>query len=481
MRLRYYPASFLKFLLVGFALVAMPLIVASVGAFLSLRDLSTRSEQAISRATAITRDSRALGEQLTALERITRQQLVLHDPEGLEAYTVRRRFFLAAADRLLGSAGSESVSAGIAVIQGREEQVWALLNLAAVSPEQAKEALQSFSSMVATAAEVVSLADKQIEADIGALREQASLARRRFLLLLWTLIPIGLLLSAGMALLIGRPIRQIEESIRTLGEGQFNQPISVEGPRDLVSLGERLDWLRIRLQEADAQKTRFLHHVSHELKTPLTALQEGTLLLNEDVTGKLNSDQQEIVNILRNNCARLRRLIENLLDYSNIRFQRQTLNTEEIDLAELFSQVADDQRLPMAARGLQLDQDSEGVKIAADREKLRIVLDNLLSNAVKYAPEGSRIVLNARQAGTFVEFSVSDTGPGVPEMIAPRMFEAFVQGPAPHGSPIKGTGLGLSIVREYVSAHGGDVKLERNRPTGTRAIVRLPRAPGSRA
>lgn len=480
MRLRY-PASFLKLLLLGFALVAIPLIVVSLGAFLSLRDLALHSEMAISRATAITRDSRALGEQLTALERIARQQLVLHDPEGLESYSVRRRLFLAAADRLLRSAGTETIRNGISDLQNQEDLMWELLSRDASSPVETAGALHSFAQMGVLATEIVEQADQQIESDISALRQQTRRARQKLLLELWALIPIGLALSAGMVLMIRRPIRQIEGGIRNLGEGKLNEAIGVDGPRDLVALGEQLDWLRLRLQEADTQKTRFLHHVSHELKTPLTALQEGTQLLNDDVTGTLNDDQKEIVNILRNNCARLRRLIENLLDYSNIRFERQRLTPDMVDLGDLFSLVADDQRLPMAARSLKLVKDAGGLSIRADREKLRIVVDNLLSNAVKYSPEGGRIELQARRNGAFVEISVTDSGPGVPESIAPNMFEPFVQGPAPLNSPVKGTGLGLSIVREFVTAHGGDVKLEHNYPTGTCAVVRLPLALGGPA
>ena len=82
--------------------------------------------------------------------------------------------------------------------------------------------------------------------------------------------------------------------------------------------------------------------------------------------------------------------------------------------------------------------------------------------------------MEARRNGSFVEVCVTDTGPGVPENLAPHMFEAFVQGPAPTDSPVKGTGLGLSIVREFVTAHGGEVALEHNQPSGTRAVVRLP-------
>jgi len=93
------------------------------------------------------------------------------------------------------------------------------------------------------------------------------------------LAPLALAIAAYFSMLISRPLKQLGKAIRRLGAGKFDQPVSVSGPNDIRDIGERLDWLRQRLAELDEQKLMFLHHVSHELKTPLTALREGVGLL----------------------------------------------------------------------------------------------------------------------------------------------------------------------------------------------------------
>jgi two-component system sensor histidine kinase GlrK len=97
------------------------------------------------------------------------------------------------------------------------------------------------------------------------------------------LVPTAILLIASLTFLIAKPITQVSASIRGLGEGNFAKPIQIQGPGDMVRLGEQLDWLRERLVTLEAQKTRFLQHISHELKTPLTALREGSDLLSSGV------------------------------------------------------------------------------------------------------------------------------------------------------------------------------------------------------
>ncbi|HYM28768.1 MAG TPA: histidine kinase dimerization/phospho-acceptor domain-containing protein, partial [Steroidobacteraceae bacterium] len=123
--------------------------------------------------------------------------------------------------------------------------------------------------------------------------------------------------SSALALtrLIARPIAEIDLAIRQLGDADFERPIRVHGPDDLQSLGERLEWLRRRLIELEAQKNRFLRHLSHDLKTPLAALREGTELLNDQVAGPLAPPQQQVVAIMRDNSVKLQRLIEELLGY----------------------------------------------------------------------------------------------------------------------------------------------------------------------
>ncbi|MEC5397124.1 HAMP domain-containing sensor histidine kinase [Uliginosibacterium sp. H1] len=487
MRVRY-PGSFLKLLLLGFTLVIAPMAVAVVDAWFSLDGLSRRTETAITRAVQTTRDSRALGAQLITLERAARQQLVLRDPDALKAYETRRGQFLEVVDRLDRETPDPAIREGLESLRHREERIFALLQMAGPSPANALEAADGvagdFVAMLGIGDEVLRKVDARIEADSADLRQRAEAARHGLLNRLLALIPVGLVIIVAMTVLIRRPIRRLGEAIDRLGEGRLSEPVDVRGPADLQALGRRLDWLRVRLEEVDTQKTRFLQHVSHELKTPLTAIHEGSQLLSDAVAGPLNEGQREIVYILRENVTKLRKHIENLLDYSGLRFGSSTLHRSAVPLATLFAQVAEDQKLALTARRVQLKAGGEGLTVSADRDKLRVVLDNLVSNAVKYAPEDSVIDLSAHLVGrgsdTRAIIEVSDEGPGLPETEGEieQLFEPFVQGPAPQGVGIKGTGLGLSIVRELVGAHGGDVALLRNRPRGTRVRVSLPQATG---
>ena len=128
------------------------------------------------------------------------------------------------------------------------------------------------------------------------------------------------------AVLIARPIRQLDQAIRRMGTADFTHAIEVNGPQDLRYLGQRLEWLRSRLSELEQQQTRFLRHVSHELKTPLTAVREGAELLRDNVGGKLSPEQQDIVRIVRENTLSLQKLIEDLLTYHQTRaMEPQTL------------------------------------------------------------------------------------------------------------------------------------------------------------
>lgn len=470
----HYPASFLKLLLVGFALVALPLALALIGAFLSLDQLGQRSTQAISRATLITRDSRALNEHLTVLERLARQQLILNDPVGLDAYRRRRQDLLDTAARLAPQADSLAISTDLAGLQQEEAEVWQQLQQSAHAPVNPAGLVARFNHMEDVATHIASSIDKSIERDSATLYADTATARHHLLLQLWALLPVGLLLIGAILILIRRPVRQLETAIRGLGEGAFEREIEVDGPRDFVLLGQRLDWLRQRLRELDEQKTRLLHHVSHELKTPLTALQEGSALLDDGILGPLSPEQREVTQILRNNCQRLRGLIENLLDYSRIRFQPSALRLETVALPDVIRQVLDDQKLALGARSLSIKQALEDLKTRADRAKIQVALDNLLSNAIKYSPDHGTIQIRCALERQRIVIEICDQGIGIPADMAPRMFEPFVQGPAPKDSPVKGSGLGLSIVREYVGAHGGDVALLPNAPHGTRARIRLP-------
>ena len=200
------------------------------------------------------------------------------------------------------------------------------------------------------------------------------------------LIPVALFLVSGATILILKPIRQVEAALKRLGEGDFHHPVSVSGPKDLEDLGRQIDWVRLRLIELEDQKTRFLHQVSHELKTPLSAIREGAELMADGSVGPLSQPQVEVARILRENTLRLQRLIEDLLNYHTVQFQRSGVHLRRVELAPVIRRVAEAHQLPMQAKDIKLKISCPAIALEADENKLEIILDNLVSNAVKFSP-----------------------------------------------------------------------------------------------
>jgi two-component system sensor histidine kinase GlrK len=141
-------------------------------------------------------------------------------------------------------------------------------------------------------------------------------ARLRFAQQVAAGIVVAALAALGFGWWLSRPMRQLERAVLALGANRLDEPVRIDGPSDLRDLGRRLDWLRLRLQELDEDKSRFLRHISHELKTPLAALREGVALLEDGVAGALSADQKEIARILAHNTRTLQAQIEDLLRFN---------------------------------------------------------------------------------------------------------------------------------------------------------------------
>ena len=325
------------------------------------------------------------------------------------------------------------------------------------------------------AVEIIAHGDWMIDREIEAMRQMAARAQRITFWQMLALVPVALLLAAGFTVLIARPIRQIDAALRRMGGGDFSAPVGVSGPRDLQLLGRRIEWLRHRLTELEQQKNRFLRQVSHELKTPLTALREGSELLSEEVLGKLTSEQQEVAGILRANSIELQRLIEDLLSYGAAEFHRREMRYANVEMHRVVARVLDDQNLALRARALRIAPHIDDVVLEADFEKMRIMLDNLVSNAAKFAPEGSVVIIESRVVADQLVVEVADEGPGIPPVERERVFDPFYRGRNASGGRLPGSGIGLSIVRDYAQAHGGTVEVvdEPNR-AGARLRVTMP-------
>ncbi len=457
------PRSFFELVVAGFALVTVPLIIALVSGAYFVGRLYDQSQEAVYRAVLATQAGRDLLEQATLMERSVRQFAVLGDPELLAGYRRAREAFEDSALRLRSLLRDTALQAQLEVLLDHEREVAHSLE-AAGDAETAARLQAGFITLTAQTQDLFRDTNRLIESEVEVLRKMAGEARD---VITWELMALGpgvVIFFIVFTILIARPVRQVEQAIQRIGDGDFATPVTVQGPRDLEALGERLDWLRGRLVELESRKRKFLSYVSHELKTPLTAIRESADLLEEGVLGPMSAEQREVVEILRKNSLQLQTMIEKLLSFNLPEVRERPLQRHEVNLCELLESVLADHKPAILAKQLDLQRDCHEVRYPGDEERLRVILDNLLSNAVKYTPDGGVVAVSLHRRDSGVELQVRDSGPGIPPESRKQIFEAFYRGAHPDHERIKGSGLGLAIVREFVRAHGGRISVEDAAP-----------------
>ncbi len=458
------PRSLSGLILVGLALVALPLLFGVLWALYNLDRLAEQSARLVVTGVSVAEQNRLLAEQVGSMERVARQYAILRNSDSLSLLQQDVATINQTLDGLLPLAEEADAVPLARSIRVDVQHVLSTLRQDSLAPDAAEETIVGFGVIRRRITDLAAILSNQIDTELAALQASTERAQQIAAWQTVALVPGTVALVLIFAFLVARPIRQIDRAIEQLGQSGFSRPISISGPKDLEKLGRQLEWLRTRLLELAQEKNRFLRHMSHELKTPLANIREGTELLLDGAVGELDTNQREVTDILRTNGLKLQQLIENLLSFSAWQAKSETLNLSEFPIRALVISVAKAHRLALQAGGIQLKLDVGDFLVTADREKMRTVLDNLLSNAIKFTPKGGMIAISARsQADSFV-LEFADTGPGIPEHERPRVFEAFFQGRRKQGGQVAGTGIGLSVVLECVQAHEGAVELVKGSP-----------------
>jgi two-component system, NtrC family, sensor histidine kinase KinB len=210
-------------------------------------------------------------------------------------------------------------------------------------------------------------------------------------------------------------------------------------------------------KELDLAKTNFIATISHELKTPIASLQMCAKLLDDARVGKLNEEQNKIVKTLGDESSRLSKLVNELLDLSQVETGNIKLKLEAVDPLFVIEQAVESVKFQAERKNIKIEvQAADSSKaIQADREKSTWVLVNLLTNAIRYNPENEKIQIRLKQSNGKAIFSVQDFGKGIEEKYLPKLFDKFFQVP---GTP-QGTGLGLAISKEFAEAMGGTISV----------------------
>ena len=451
------PRTLLGLTLVALGLVTLPLLIGAGNAMLNLNSLMDQSRIAVRASEDATAENQRIERALTNMLRYAQQYLALeHDPERLEFYDGQVTNLANSLSALARLEHPETVDADIADMRTALGVLERILDDPATTSTLVE---QEFDGMFTVANSIEGSMRSAMASRMEQIEQDVRAAQRSLLWQAAALIPGTLILVLFFLLLVGRPMRQIDRAIRELGKGDYSNPIAVSGPTDIETLGRQLEWLRHRLAESTEEKNKFLRHMSHELKTPLANIREGTELLLDGSVGALDRQQLEVTGILRENSVKLQRLIENLLTFSAWQAKTATLAITEFELKPLVFSVLSQHRLVISSREIKLRLDVAPIKVRADEGKLRLVLENLLSNALKFTPGNGAIAIRAAMESSDLVIEVADSGPGVATEDAPRIFEAFYQGRRPQGGTVGGTGIGLSVVHECVQAHGGTVAL----------------------
>lgn len=286
---------------------------------------------------------------------------------------------------------------------------------------------------------------------------------------------LGALLSFLLVRAIVRPLRRLADGTRAIAAGRFGFRLPTSGRDELAQVAADFNAMGERLAQLDAMKREFVSNVSHDLKTPLSSMQETTQALLDQLPGPITDKQRRLLHLNHESGRRLSAMIAKLLELARLESGAGPASHFEIvDLVRVARGAVE--RAGASARTVLviLDEPVAQVELRADGDGIGRVLDNLLENAIRFSPEGGTVHLSlAADAGSAV-LTVKDEGPGIPETERERVFERFYQTADGRAARAHGVGLGLAICRHIVTAHGGSIAAEGNSPRGTVLRVTLP-------
>jgi len=277
---------------------------------------------------------------------------------------------------------------------------------------------------------------------------------------------LAVLTALGLARVIARPVRRVAEATRRLSQGTRPQHLPHEGPAELVALASSFNDLAAELDRAREAERSFLLSVSHELKTPLTAIRAWAEALRDGAVSPAEAAETVVAE-----AARLERLVADLLDLARMNRREFSVERTEIALDAIVREVARRYAHHADAFGVELVADAEpGATATADFDRVLQAVSNLVENALRLTPRGGRVAVRAT-GGTI---AVEDTGPGLGADELAHAFERFYLHSRYGRERHVGTGLGLAIVHELATAMGGTVSATSDPGRTTTFTVRLP-------
>jgi len=473
--------------LLGFTLVALPLVLALMYSAKQVNQLSTQGSAAIFNVAELVNINRELSDTVKKMQRYASQYIVLQDKELVESYLIQEQQALTFLSQLLASFGAgladsnaansfdisregdkqliffiSSFKQAVTEIHQQffyEKAAINVLTKALTEEKPTLENIQESFNILKNIQDKINLrSNALINAQATDIKNTAEHVSNNILKSL-IIIPITLFIASIFIVLITKPLRHLTTKIQRLEQGDFQHKISVTGSIEVREIAEALDVMRTRLHALELQKSSFIRHISHELKTPLAAIREGTELLYDNSVGALNDEQQEVCHIIRSSVSKLQQLIEDLLDFNIVLDSTSLQDSEKLSLAELVHQTINHHQLDIKRKNITVEHFFADIILYSNAKQLSVILDNLLSNAIKYSPQNGIVTIEATVQKQQLQLSICDQGVGIKSDQQAKIFDAFYQGVAPTDTTIKGSGLGLTIVKELLMRLNGSIEV----------------------
>jgi two-component system OmpR family sensor kinase len=297
--------------------------------------------------------------------------------------------------------------------------------------------------------------------------------------LLWA-VGLGVLLAALLAgwlsRFLGKRLDGLGEASRRVAAGDLRARVEVEGDDEIAQVGVAFNEMAGQLEQARRREREFLAAVGHDLRTPLTTIAGYAEALEE---GKVApGDLPRVSGVIHRESGRLSRLLEDLMLLSRLEAGEFSLRPEHVDLARHLGGSVEAYRGRAEAAGVALETDlAEVPEAMVDPDRIDQVVGNLVENALRYTPEGGRVRLTLRPAGSEARISVSDTGPGIEAADLPHIFERLYVARRYRPQRAEGSGLGLAIVKGLAEAMGGAAGVNSEPGGGTTVWVTVPGVP----
>lgn len=443
----------------GFTSVILPLVLTLLYGSQKLHQLAEQSAASISSVAGTVANDRQLSASLNVLQRTASQYIVLEEKELLDRVYRQQQQINSILKQYKQQASAQAVNRLSHSLQ--QEVNKTMLQITALEKPTLDDLQQSFKAMNKLSNELGDESEAFIQFQVAQVQSGANTTQKVLLNSVF-IIPVTIVIAVLFSLMILKPLQSLQRKIQRLEKGRFGDEIRFSGATEVQAIAKALEKMRQRLHTLEQQKSSFIRHISHELKTPLAAIREGTELLYDNSIGTLNEGQHEVTEIMRSNVNRLQTLIEGLLDFNIVLDSTSLLSASPVNIAELVQECLIARKLELNSKHIETVLNVDEITLTTNSKQLSVIIDNVLSNAIKYSPENGKIFIDVFKEEQQLVCTIADQGPGITPSAIEKVFDAFYQGAPPEHTPIKSSGLGLTIVKELLKRLNGTILLKNH-------------------